>query len=480
MHHFLKVVFYRLLETPIAWLRSSLLSVDGASFGMSFSESCRSEAAGEYSIPAVAARLQSASGFYPERSASSIRILLVSVEAPPSFNPEAFQVGRFLEALRAEPDLVLDIATADPRHDSIGHLTTLLNKQPYFAPSQVVAIPCKLKRWQRALIRSLAPWVPNRPDWSFLFAWRWRQVVQQLLNPPDLIYSRSFPLSSTLAAFRLAKYYNVPWFLHLSDPWSESSIESEGHGSRWHRRQDLLCLEAAQRISFTSLTTLERYQQRYPHLRERMVIDPNCYTQANLSFAPWQAQHRFRIVHTGSLTLGRWPDPVFQALTSLLPDHPLLGDLEFIHAGPVDKHTRRLFDKAGEWFHDKGLVSPSVALELQRSADLLLVVDYSFKSPLDAQYLPSKLTDYLPIRRPVLAITDVNSASWCFIIENRLGTSVAHDDQDGLVAALLEYWQAWRRHESTRFELQEPSFNYSAHFIARCIVSAARKQLNLV
>ena len=250
-----------------------------------------------------------------------------------------------LDALRAEPNLVIDVATAEPPSGSDSDLSFRLAQQPNTSFSQVATISCRLPRWQRALIRLFVPWLSRRPDWWFLFAWRWRRCVRQLKHPPDLIYSRSFPLSSTLAAARLSAYYGVPWFLHLSDPWSESSIESEGLWTRWHRRQERLCLEAAQRISFTSTLTLERYQQRYPDLQSRMTLDPNCYDSSKLRADRWQPQQRFRIVHTGSFTLWRWPDPFFRALASLPEDHPFLEDLEFIHAGPVDAHTRRMFDQ---------------------------------------------------------------------------------------------------------------------------------------
>ncbi len=408
----------------------------------------------------------------------TLRILLVSVEAPPSFNPEAFQVGKVLEALCAEPDLLVDVVTAEPPSGVCRGLPAFLEKLPHASATQVVAIPCRFTRWQRALIRLFLPWLSNRPDWWFLFVWRWRQATYRLRQPPDLIYSRSFPPSSTLAAARLAAQYGVPWFLHLSDPWTESSIESERYGSRWHRRHERLCLEAAQRISFTSPTTLVRYQQRYPHLRDRMTLDPNCYDEANLQSVSWQPKQRFRIVHTGSFTLGRRPDLLIQAIQSLPADHPFLADLELIHAGPLDYHARRQFLKASTWLHNHGPVSLAAALELQRSADVLLAVDWEFNCSRDAQYLLSKLTDYLAIRRPVLAITDVDSASWLFVLENCLGTPVAHGDQAGLVTALLELWQAWRCHDIARFDLPAPNARYSAKAVAGRIAAAAREQLS--
>lgn len=403
-----------------------------------------------------------------------MRILLVSVEAPPANNAEALQVGKVLQALRQITDLAIDVVTSDTPWDSTGSLEAILAATPSISPSQVVQIPCRLPRWQRGMIRFLLPWLPLRPDWWFRFSWGWRQAVSQLRSRPDLIYSRSFPVSSALAAWHLVCWYRVPWFLHLSDPWCESSLDRRRASSRWHRRWERVCMQRAARISFTSALTLQRYQRRYPALQDRMVLDPNTYSPRDLNTSPWRPSDRFRLIHTGSFTLGRWPTSLFLALQSIPPDHPFFQDLEWIHAGPIDQHTGRLFATAGPWLRVRGLVSPTEALALQRMADLLLVVDYDFSAPQDAQFLASKLTDYLAIRRPVLVITNQGSASWQFVQAQRIGTAVAHQHSAAIAEALLTYWQAWKARERSRFELPAPSPAYSASTVADRIADAAR------
>ena len=403
----------------------------------------------------------------------------MSVEAPPANNAEALQVGKVLQALRQQPDLVLDVVTADTPAGSSTTLEAILATTPASHPSQVVQIRCRLPRLQRALIRLMLPWLHHRPDWSFLFWRRWQQAAVQLRCRPDLIYSRSFPPSSSVAALRLAKHFQVPWFLHLSDPWCNSTLEANEFASRWHRRMERRCLQAATRISFTSLITLQRYQHHYPELQALMVLDPNTYTNSSINAAPWQPSQRFRVVHTGSFTLKRKPDSLLKALAALGQRHPLLHDLELIHAGPVDAPSRRAFRAAGPWLHDLGLVSPEQALDLQLRADLLLAIDWEFSNARDAQYLLSKLTDYLAIRRPVLLITNENSASWQFVQAQRIGTAVSHQQIEAISQALLHYWQAWKQRQRSCFELPPPSPNYSAEQVADAIATAARTHLTL-
>ncbi len=403
-----------------------------------------------------------------------MRILLVSVEAPPANNAEALQVGKVLNSLRRHPDLILDVITADTPVGATTSLETLLSGGESCQPSQVVHNNCRLRRWQRALIRLWLPWLPHQPDWWFLFGWRWRKAAARLYQKPDLIYSRSFPLSSTLAAWHLANLYGVPWFLHLSDPWCESSLDRKRATSRWNRRWEYMCFQRADRISFTSPLTLRRYQERLPSLSNRMVLDPNTYTQSDINQDPWTPTDRFRLCHTGSLTLGRWPTSLFKALNSIPANHPFFADLEFIHAGPIDHHTKQLFSQAGNWLKVRGLISPLEAQALQKMADLLLVVDYDFPHYQDAQFLASKLTDYLAIRRPVLVITNEHSASWEFVHDQCVGTAVAHEEIDAISQTLLDYWQAWKQRRKECFELPPPDPTYSAEWVAAGIARAAR------
>lgn len=408
----------------------------------------------------------------------TLRLLLVSVEAPPSNNAEALQVGKILRALRRERDLVVDVVTADKPVAASQDLATLLRADASAShPSQVLHLPCRLTRWQRIGFRLLAPWLAQRPDWSFLFTRRWWRVPAQLQQSPQLIYSRSFPPSSTLVAYQLARYYRVPWFLHLSDPWCESSLERHWNNSRWHRRQECRCLHAAQRISFTSPLTLQRYQQRYPDIAGRMVLDPNVYTEASLQNTPWQPGTRFRVVHTGSFTAERPVDPLLRALASIPADHPLFSDLELIQAGHSTPRSRISIRRAGSWFRDFGLVNAEQALQLQRQSDLLLAIDWRFEAASDAQYLLSKLTDYLALRRPVLLIAHPRGASARFLAEQRLGLAVGHDDPRGIAAALISYWQAWKARDRGRFQLPPPDPAYSATVVAGVIAAAARVQL---
>lgn len=396
----------------------------------------------------------------------TLRILLVSVEAPPSLDAEAFQVGKILSALQAESCLQIDVATASPFP-----VTTGLARI-----GQVITVPCRLRRWQRLLVRISLPQLAQRPDWCFLFFWRWRRVVSELNNPPQLIYSRSFPPSSTLAAYYLARHFGVPWFLHLSDPWCQTKWAVDRHfNSRWHKTRERMCLSLATRISFTSPSTLSKYKAAYPNLAERMCIDPNTYQDEDVNANSWVKGDKFRIIHTGSLDSSRNLDPILKALSCLSESHPIFNDIQFIQAGSIDDTTQRELPKSISWINIVGQLAYPAAISLQHSADLLLAIDWKYDSAIDAEYLLSKLIDYMAARRPILLITCIESASWNFVQSNRLGVSVEYNDMSSLASAILCYWESWRKKDQSVFQLSAPRADFSSSHVARSIAKAAHQ-----
>jgi hypothetical protein len=408
--------------------------------------------------------------------AGPIRILIVAAEAPPSFNAEAFQVGKIVKALAEHEDLIVDLVTARTKTTYLR-----LNHLPAIS-GQHIEISCKLNRLQRGFVKLLLPWMADRPDWWFLFASRWKSIATRLVAKPDVIYSRSFPLSSSIAAYRLASFFGVPWFLHLSDPWTESSLNPEWKNSNWHSLWEFRCFNTASRISFTSDITLKRYQSRYPSLSHKMLIDPNVYDEGIINNEEWAPKRKFTIVHSGKFTRdhGRNPSILLRAINSLPSDHPLFRDLQVIHAGESDRRSSKLLQNAGSWLTIVGCLPPSQISFLQRRADLLLAIDWHFENPLDSQHVLSKLTDYLPIRRPVVLVTDDLSASHHFLNNSKFGVTVNHNDYIGLQEVILNYWYSWRKRDSSKFNLPAPCPLYNSHALANKLQHAVSQVLHTI
>jgi hypothetical protein len=88
-----------------------------------------------------------------------------------------------------------------------------------------------------------------------------------------------------------------------------------------------------------------------------------------------------------------------------------------------------------------GRVSPAEATRIATGADVLLVIDAPSDGP--SVFLPSKLVDYLALRKPILGLTPLTGASARLL--RRLGCAVAApDDVPGIAAALDDLVSRWR------------------------------------
>lgn len=403
----------------------------------------------------------------------NIRFLVVSAAAPPDSDAESLQVGKILKALSRQPDLQISLATAVP----FGARASKLAKAKAFALcdfSNVVCVPSILERWQRAVIRLLSPSLAGTPDWWFLFAWRWRYVVNSLVNKPDIVYARSFPLSSLIAARNIADFYSVPLFLHLSDPWCECPLHT-WRESRWHQSQERKCMSVARRISYASQITLERYKSRYPEFAHKMCYDPNMYEPSAVNNDAWSPCQRFRVLHTGNLLVPGRYQYLLELLQSVPKNHPAMGDIDFIHAGHITPLMMRGLEALGISIKIYPWIDISRSVNLQRSADLLISIDNrNFSRPSDDQYLSSKLVDYMAARRPALVVTSLGSANWEFVRQEGTGVAVDKVNIMSAVAALIDYWQAWRQRQRELFELPPPSPAYAADQVGKRLADSAR------
>jgi len=91
--------------------------------------------------------------------------------------------------------------------------------------------------------------------------------------------------------------------------------------------------------------------------------------------------------------------------------------------------------------HVRGRVSPAEAASIAADADVLLVIDAPSAGP--SAFLPSKIVDYLPLRRPILGVTPEPGATASLL--RRLGCPVAPpEDVAAIASALRDLVRCWR------------------------------------
>jgi glycosyltransferase involved in cell wall biosynthesis len=404
-------------------------------------------------------------------------ILFVSIAFPPKSDAEGLQVAKYLKYLVREgaPHFNVDAVTSAlptlniPYDASLEALGSIVR--------QTVEVPIYENRYSNFLLRKVMPWTAAIPDPKFSFHLQAGKVLRLLKVKPDLIYSRSFPLSSALMALKLKRKYNVPWVMHLSDLWVDCPERRYGGLAKvLQEKYERTCFESADVICVTSEKTRAFYLNKYRELAPRIEYFPNVFDLEDRlgSFeteARGRSDSKFRIVHTGSLVGQRSPGPFLKALTQLGAD--IQDRLEVIFVGPVDMANMAELRKWKlPYLSVRGPVEYKESLQIQRSADLLLLIDLPVPEPDLRVYFPSKMLDYILSGRPILALTDEGSEIRGVANAHNVGTCIDRHDTPALVKFLTE---AARTDASENRPLSKAHEVYSAQYNAQRLVQLFRE-----
>lgn len=405
-------------------------------------------------------------------------ILFVSIAFPPKSDAEGLQVAKYLKHMVKEGASFLNV-------DAVTSKSPTLN-MPYDASlepmrrdvRQTIELPIYENRYSNFLIRKIMPWAATMPDPKFSFHMQARRVTSQLNVQPDLIYSRSFPLSSALLAYKLKREYGVPWVMHLSDLWVDCPEQRYSGISRLiEEKLERRCFEAADVVCVTSEKTRAFYLEKYRQLAPRIEFFPNVFDLEDAASAPnaianATSNGKYRIVHTGSLVGLRSPAPFLKALSRL--DKDVQDILEVIFVGPVDAANLSEFKKCKLPFvRIQEPVEYKLSLELQRSADLLLLIDLPVENPDLRVFFPSKLLDYILSGRPILALTDAGSEVEGVIKRQKLGQCLDRDHTEEIASSLTSFVRQANRDQ--RRSLGKAQEIYSAQYNAARLVHLFRE-----
>lgn len=335
-------------------------------------------------------------------------ILLIAPDAPPKNSPEAIQVRRIL----AELDKFTSgrLVTAVPNTISTwGQADTTLELPLKNYDTELLSLP--LHTLLGRVLMSHRFSVLHKPDNMFWIQWMASRIIRNLQKKPDIIYSRSCPFSAALLAKKLKARLNIPWIMHLSDPWTEHPY-GKAHPS--DQKDELECFDSADRISLTTEGQAKFYRQKYPRFADKMMISPNMMpdTEAmkGLGIQKKADEQKLNIVYAGALFAQRSPETLVKGLDWLRVNQPeILQKLRFDFYGNAQDHCLMILDRASDVIFYHGQVPFKQAIEAQMAADILLTIDPEMENPLSKELLLCKVTDTLALRKPMFAITPDNS-----------------------------------------------------------------------
>ena len=363
-------------------------------------------------------------------------LLAISWEMPPLSGPRAVQVTRTLVSLATfgwnSRVICFDAASDRYQQDHRVSVETLsggaVTRLPVRSPEEWLVF--------RALWRVCPP-LKHLPDekrvWLPSAVAEGRRALRE--QPADLIVSFAQPWSDHLIGLRLHRETGLPWVAHFSDPWVDSPYHPPGDWLRGRAAaMEAAVVSAATQLVFVNSYTRDRVMAKYPDAwRSRAQVISQGWEPTQQPVRERRAGGPLHVVYTGRFyDRLRTPEAVLTALADINRRRALAGvlDVEFVGAGMEAYVSQARALRLEACVRFSGRLNPAQARARAAMADALLTID----APADdgpSLFLPSKLIDYLPLGKPILAVTPLEGPSADLV--RRLGyVPVAPDDLHGI------------------------------------------------
>ena len=398
-------------------------------------------------------------------------LLLVSIAFPPKNDPECLQTGKYFKYLVKSGIFEINVLTSAnptlnmPADQELKTVATGMN--------QLIEVELFENRYINYFLRKIHPFWLEQPDAKRSFPSQWKNTVSKIKRSPDVIYSRSNPISSAIMALKLKQHYQVPWIMHLSDPWVDNPLHQfSKKGKIYHSKLEKECFNVADIITLTSEKAIEFYKRKYPEYSGKLLFTPNVFDDEDTG-APHKFQNTIKFVYTGGLVGSRTPKTILNALSRINDENPdLLNNVEFIFAGQLDRLNKPLFSECKlTCVKHIGLISYKKALEIQKTADILMVIDSPISNTDEAIFFPSKILDYMVARRKIMAITGKDSSSYEVIEKERIGVCFDHEDTTGVIQYIKEAITAFNEKSPAFFLVNGDFHQYAASFNVQKLIN---------
>jgi glycosyltransferase involved in cell wall biosynthesis len=257
---------------------------------------------------------------------------------------------------------------------------------------------------------------------------------------------------------------SIPWLAEVHDPFIIPGAKPITDQQNMQAKvEGLICHDADIAIWFTDQARASA-KTRHPELSERgKVLLPGIDPPFKI-LPLYQPRPKMLVGHFGSLSATRNLLPFIEALEILETQRPDVVALTELHVygGPLDlASAEKLADAKlpitvksavrhfGRIEHDStsGLSGREQVLQLMRSVDVLLLLHG--QEPICAEYIPSKLYEYLWMQRPILA-TAYSNPQMAYILRHAGHTAIETSKQvngaTSLANELTVLFERWKHY----------------------------------
>jgi len=264
----------------------------------------------------------------------------------------------------------------------------------------------------------------------------------------DLIFTTSPPPSLHLVGYLLKLLTGRPWVADFRDPWVGFRYEDYPTPFHLWLKNRLITVITKSTDGLVSIN--HRISQRLfsvcPLIRNIRTI-PNGYDESDFNLLPAPKSDLFIIGYLGTFSRDHDPEPFLSALKSLLDERKLPKEkIKFVHIGLgmginfdhlVEKyHLSDIVERRGYLPHKEALA------RLQQASLVLLTTS---QTPGTEMISTSKLYEYMPLKKPVLAIVPPGGAAAEVVSSLNLGKVVSPADPIGIKRELLSFFLDWKK-----------------------------------
>lgn len=260
----------------------------------------------------------------------------------------------------------------------------------------------------------------------------------------DTVITTGPPHSMHLIGLQLKRDLNISWIADFRDPWTQIGYHKElkltASSQRKHERLEKEVLETADQIITTSFLTKEEFSKKTDVPVE---VITNGYDYEKVEIRP--LDEKFTLAHIGSLLSGRNPQHLWSALQELIIEDPDFEEDFRLHLiGAVGEPVLSSIRNAGLEDHLmlKNYVSHKEALQLQRSSQLLLLIEIDSEET--RGIIPGKLFEYMVSNRPILAVGPPNSDVEKIIKSSNTGNYFLYQEKEQIKTFLKEKYNGFK------------------------------------
>jgi hypothetical protein len=263
-------------------------------------------------------------------------------------------------------------------------------------------------------------------------------------NEIKTIITTGPPHSMHLIGLGLKEELNIKWLADFRDPWTSigyhDKLRLTENSQLEHKELERRVLHKADHIITTSFTTRSEFREM---TTTPVTVITNGYDVENIPKA--EMDRKFTISHIGSLLSGRNPHNLWKAMAELIAENTdFAEDFRLKLTGSIGEQVLETIRKAGlsEHLELQGYVSHREALKLQRSAQLLLLIEIDSEET--KGIIPGKIFEYMVSERPILAVGPSGADIKRIITETNTGKFFEYPEKEEIKAYLLTSYEAFR------------------------------------